>query len=259
MLKTLLSIYVLAYIFKMNYFKFFIILLLSTIIVFYAYKNTNVKNQLKNADFTEIVKSINEKNSKIKSTYCPEIKIGFLNKSSLFCEKNGDLLFVTYIYGTKEAMIGCEKNNYWFWIRSFDKKSIYFCKKSNLNKTNLNPIMNPEIISSMGWMREINPNSKIEYSEKGLLCEFKKDLIKIIIEFDSEKIISQKIFIDERLILTMEGKEYNYFSNHLMPTKIKAFWHEENIKETLYIDQWILNKKINTSEPKNFNRINFGN
>lgn len=244
----------------MNYFKFFIILLLTIFVVICIHERKDNKNKLIDLNYSKVIKSINDKNSKIRSIYCPEIKIGFFSKSSLFCRKNGDLLFVVYVYGTKETMIGCKENNYWFWMRSFDKKSIYFCEKTNLNKTNLNPIMNPEVISMMGWMSEIDSGLPIFTSNKGLLCELKKDSSKIIIEFDSEKIISQKIFIEEKLILTMEGKKYDYFSGHLMPIEIKAFLHEENIEQKIHIDNWILNyDDINTSEPKSFKRINFGN
>lgn len=241
-----------------NYQNLVVSLLIPALIIFLlaTKRNNSIPTRL-NVDKTSAIELLNQKNKLARRVFCPSIRMGFTSNSSLFYEKKGNMLLITFVIGMKEAMVGCENDEYWFWIRSFDKDSVYFCEKDKLDQTRLRPLMMPETISMIGWIDEIDPKSKIVRLENSFVSETQKSNIKYLTEFDQEKILSQKIVLEDQEILTMKGENYQYFSGHLMPTRILVFWHEEGLSSRFFINEWIINSDDkDTSMPENLKKIN---
>jgi hypothetical protein len=167
------------------------------------------------------------------------------------------MLFTTLFLGQKELVVGVEDKEYWFWMPSFDARSIYFCEIDRLDFTDLRPVMRPEIIEMISWIIEIDSLSPIQKSSKGHMAITNSGPFKIIVEFDSEKILSQSAFMLGNPIVTFEGSDFSNFDGLNLPRKIMATWHEEKISYRFTIDKWIINeKKPEVALPKNLKRIN---
>lgn len=211
----------------------------------------NQESSLPNA-----VSSINQRNSSAKSVHCPSIKMGLVSSSSLYYEKGGDMIFSTHVFGVKEAMVGCRSEEYWFWIRSFDKESVYFCPIENLDATTLRPLMMPEAISMIGWIGEIEASSSFTRSSRGFISSKDDGRITFKTEFTADRILSQTILVDGSEILTMEGGNYRSFSGHMMPTKINVTWNEEGLFGTFQVREWVINpERQDASAPEGMRRI----
>lgn len=201
----------------------------------------NVVQAKKHTDPAAALKALNKLNSKASSVSCPSITMGMVSKSSLFYDKGGDLLFSTWFLGFKEAAVACKGDTYWFWIRSFDKKSFYFCDRGKLDSTDLRPLMKPEVISLIGWIGEISPSSPPKRSPRGFCAETRKGFATITTEFDETRILSQSFSSGGVPIVTMTGEDYKRFSGLNMPTIISVAWHEEGISEDFHVADWIIN------------------
>lgn len=203
-----------------------------------------------------VLEALNRRNSAAHSVYCPRIRAGFTSNSLLFYDKNDNILFSTWFLDIREALVGCDGSEYWFWIRSFDRKSLYFCDRSKLDSTILKPIMRPEVIGMIAWITEVSPE-QIARSEKGFIARAKGTSMEILVEFDHEKILSQAAFLGDRRIVTLEGEDFAEFSGVLMPRKIRATWHEENLSGDFFVPKWVINaKNPGMHPPEGLKRIN---
>jgi hypothetical protein len=205
----------------------------------------------------EAVNNLNGMNSKVRNIFCPTIRMNLMSESSLFCNKQGDFLLQTWFLGRKEASIACKKDKYWFWIRSFNKDSLYFCDSRNIQETRLRPMMRPEIIRLLCWISEIDPSCKIEKSGHAFVAESKSGQMTILTEFDGEKILSQSVAFKGEKIVTMKGGDYIKSSGPNLPKKIRIDWHEEKRSEEFFIKSWTVNcEDQEISEPEGLLRIN---
>ena len=205
----------------------------------------------------ECIESLNTRNSSARSVLCPSIRKGITTSSSLFYEKKGSMFFTTLLLGQAELVVGLDDEEYWFWMRSFDPKSIYFSRRERLDFTNLRLVMRPEIIEMMSWIVELDPSSPTFRSERGHVAIMPSGPFEIVVEFDSEKILHQSAYLFGEPIVTLEGLEFSRFKNLILPTKIIATWHEEKISYKFLIDKWIVNAaKPEISLPKGLKRVN---
>ena len=212
------------------------------------------RKHLKPPDAATALDSLNSKNSSAKSVFCPSIRTGILSKSTMFYEKPQKILFTTEFMGAKEAIVAQDGSNYWFWIRSFDKQSIYFCRPEKIDSAGLRAIMRPEVICSLSWIEEIRPDS-IKEADGRITATCKKGETSKIIEFDSEKIIKQTILFKGSPVATLAGSSFKDFSGFTFPTRIVATWHEEGMSGNFSVDEWIVNEKCpEISEPQGLKR-----
>lgn len=185
--------------------------------------------------------SLNKRNALAKSVYCPSIRTGIGSNSSLFYRKEDKIVLSSWFLGLHEAFAGREGQEYSFWVRSFDAKSIYFCDTDNLEKTTLRPIMRPEVMVMISWIAEIDQPQGIERSTKGFVTHVKRGPMDILVEFDEKKVLTQSAFLNGLRIVTLEGRDFAEFSGLLMPRKIRVTWHEEMISGEFLVEKWIIN------------------
>ena len=190
----------------------------------------------------EIVKTINEKNSKIKSLYINEMPIR-LKQGNVAAKVYGELamekeknfrLKVNHRLLGKEMDIGSNKTHFWFWSKQMNPPALHYALHEDLDKTMLRTALNPS------WMMEsINVNAvktdDIEIAKH-------KDFWAIIQPRTSalgERVTVttlihpvQKVVVG-RYLYNQEGKlivstEYQGFSG-AVPRKMIIMWYEEGI------------------------------
>jgi len=205
---------------------------------------------------SEALKAMNLRNSRAETVYCPKIRMGLVSISSLFYERDGETLFSTWFLGMREAVVGFDNEEYWFWIRSFDRKSLYFCDRSRMESTRIRTIMMPEVMAIMAWVPEADfENGAVPY-HGGFKTERKMGKVLLSVEFDHEKVLSQQISEEGRMIATLEGSDFKSFSGIMLPRKIKATWHEEDLSSEFLVEEWIINKKNpGASLPEGLERV----
>lgn len=200
--------------------------------------------------------SLNSRNLGVNNVFLPSIRTGLISRSSLFYDRRGDLMFTTWLAGSKEGEVGCSGDDYWFWIRSFDKESVYWCGRDRLEHTPLRPLMMPEVIRAMAWVTDVDA-SLAERSGDIFVSERKKGPFRTVVEFDHEKILSQSVFHGDARIVTMDGHDYSSLSGIQLPKRVRVIWHEENMTEDFYIKAHIVNgEDQEISPPEGMKRIN---
>lgn len=209
------------------------------------------------SDATSSMNSLNERQSSARSVLCPSIKTGITSNSSLFHRKDDIVSLSSWFLGLREAVVGCDGLEYWFWMRSFDAKSVYFCDREKLERTTLRPIMRPEVLIMIAWIGEIETAQEVRKSNAGFVAVTKKGAIDIIVEFDQEKIRTQTAISEGVPIVTLEGDDFAEFSGLILPKRIRAFWHEERLFGEFVIEKWVINADDPVFlPPKGLRRIN---
>ena len=233
----------------------------------------NQISETKNSQFNnkayEIIKFINDQNSKIDSIYVKNMKIKLQQKNLIFNvsgelamkkAKNFRLKINHPIFG-EEMDIGSNEQYFWFWSKHMKPSALHYAKHKDTNKTMLKTALNPE------WMIEslnINPIS----IENIKITQF-KEFIAIIQErvATTGENVTVLILIDPKSQIVMGRYLYNQnekliASAEYKPNKILIIWYEEAI-----VLKWDLsNIKINSgidkkmwSMPEFKNKINIGN
>jgi hypothetical protein len=203
-----------------------------------------------------VAESLNSRNLGVKNVFLPSMRMGLISRSSLFYDRRGDLIFTTWLAGSKEGEVGCSGDDYWFWVKSFDKDSIYWCRRDRLEHTPLRPLMMPEVIRAIAWVTDVDA-SLAEESGDIFVSESKDGPFRTVVEFDHEKILSQSIFHRDTKIVTMEGHDYSNLSGIKLPKRVRAIWHEEGMTDDFYIKAHIVNgEDQEISPPEGMKRIN---
>jgi hypothetical protein len=201
------------------------------------------------------MESVNRRNRLVKNVFCPSIKTGLLIKSSIFYEKPDRMLFLSASAWRDEALIGCDGKKYWFWMRSFDDNSLYFCDLEKLDSTRLMPLMRPEVVSCIAWVDEIK-GEPVPVGGPRFKAEHTRGRLRKLVEFDSEKVVRQEIFVDGKSVVSLRAVEFGRFSGVLLPTKVEAEWPDEGLSGTFSIEGWKVNADApEISEPKKMRRV----
>lgn len=180
--------------------------------------------------------------------------MGLFSRSVVFYEKPNKMTFISGSALRDEVLIACDGSEYWFWMRSFDKGSLYFCSLDGLDKTPVIPLMRPEVVRCMVWIDEIEGD--IEPTARGFRAESKRGRFKKLVEFDSEKVLGQEIFFDGEPVVSLRALEFGRFSGLTLPTKVEAEWHEEKTSGVFTLEGWAVNIRTpEISKPKGLHRI----
>lgn len=202
----------------------------------------------------EALESLNLRNSRVRRVSC-DVVMGLVSKGSLFYDKAGRMLFTVWVAGRREAVVGCDGDMYWFWIGSFDKNSLYFCGRDELDGTPLRPVMRPEVIASMSWVGTIDPEVPVARTVRGFVAEFREGGMRKVVEFDSEKIMSQSLFRGDARVVTMEGENFEEFGGSILPVLVRVVWHEEGLSGVFKVRGWKVNEADQqVSEPEGLRR-----
>lgn len=228
-----------------------ILIIFLFLIFFYVFTKKANKNPNKQAgDIVLELEKYNENISRIDSIFYESITSNTdLLRSNLYYKKNDTLFLESFLIG-KESEIGLKDGIYWFWIKKFDSKNVYYCPKKEILNTRIQSPLNPNLIKLMTTIDPITPRE----INKNCLFEIKDDLVRKIF-FYEKKISRQEIYKDGNLIFTCEFLDFYFENNCYLPKKIKITWHEENINAMLFFSKPKINITKDFDIPK-INKIN---
>jgi hypothetical protein len=190
------------------------------------------------------ISQINAKNSSIKSVIYGEITGFSLSRSKLSYEKPDEFVAETYLLGKKRSEVASDGKNYWFWIESFDKDSLYFCRRDKIGTTRVKPPLHPFVIQGLAWVDEIKPES-YRVTEHGLLAALQESGVysKEVVT-DGEKITEQHFFKEGSPVLSAKAHEFHEIEGIFLPKRMTLIWHEEGLSAEMSTDMVSINKKI---------------
>jgi len=191
----------------------------------------------------EHIRKFNASISAIKSISCNVSAIG--TKTEVVYIKPFRVLAVTSsFFGRKQAEVGTDGRDYWFWMRDFDKESIYHCPLSKISSTRVVLPMRPNLITSAFGVDEIMWESiSIQEGVACLTCS-EDDLVKCVLLRD-DKVTGVTYYRDGLPMMTATFKSHQKIDGFEIPKEVNVFWHEENAS----LDFEIKNVVINTEEP----------
>ena len=190
------------------------------------------------------IDQINAKNSAINSVIYGEITGFSLSRSKLSYKKPDEFIAETYFFGKKKSEVASDGENYWFWIESFDKDSLYFCRLDKIGTTRVKPPLHPFVIQGLAWINEIKPES-YRVTERGLVAALQESgAYSREAVTDGEKILEQHFFKDGSPILSAKAHEFHEIEGVFLPKRMTLIWHEEGFSAEMSTDMVSINKKI---------------
>lgn len=190
-------------------------------------------------EYQDIIDIVNGKNDGIKNVSSDVRAI--INNRALFKvhgyivfekEKNFRLILSSFI--GKEADLGSNNQQFWFYIKRMDDPALYYCDYKDLYKTGLKTPFHPLwimecfgfnhiVISENTTLRE--RGNYLEISEQRLSTSGRIVIKSTLVDKLENRIIGHYLWDDGRLIVSAEIKS---FKNNV-PSKIIFKWAEENI------------------------------
>jgi hypothetical protein len=190
------------------------------------------------------ISQINAKNSSIKSVIYGEITGFSLSRSKLSYEKPDEFIAETYLLGKKRSEVASDGKNYWFWIESFDKDSLYFCQRDKIGITRVKPPLHPFVVQGLAWVDEIKPES-YRVTEQGLVAALQESgVYSREVVTDGEKILEQHFFKEGLPVLSAKAHEFHEIEGFFLPKRMTLIWHEEGFSAEMSTDMVSINKKI---------------
>jgi hypothetical protein len=205
----------------------------------------------------EYINKINSKNSSIKSVVYGEITGFSLSRSKLSYKKPDEFIAETYLLGKKRSEVASDGKNYWFWMESFDKDSLYFCRRDKIGTTRVKPPLHPFIVQGLAWVDEIKPES-YRFTENGLVAVLQDSgIYSREIVTDGEKITEQHFFKEGLPVLSAKAHEFHEIEGIFLPKKMTLIWHEEGFSAEMSTDMVFVNKKIPKADmPRGLKMVN---
>ena len=188
------------------------------------------------AEMTRTVEGINRRNSAVKNVFYGSIRSG-RSSSTMFYSKPFDFMMSTSFLGRRESEVGSDKEIFWFWIRSFDPKSAYFCLRADVGKTRMRGAIRPDLLKSLLGIDEIDPSrAKMERCGPLLELTFEEFDHTRRLVLDSEKILEQHVSRGGVAVLSARVVDFHSANGTFLPKKIRVEWHEEGFAATLEME-----------------------
>lgn len=232
--------------FKKNRIFEVVILLLALILFIIFLFKKHPDQQINNLN---TINQINEQNSRINSISC-DLTSEITNSYFFYC-KPDKVILNTYFLKREESKIASDGKTYWFWIKKFNNKSVYYCRTIKIDDTRVIDPLKPNLIKSLICIDEIPLDSKIKLSDE-IEVEFKDGTYERKIIIYNNRIQEQHWFLVGSPILSIYVLEHNE-----VPTLIKVLWHKENYSTKIRISNIQINpNKQQSFEMPDLNKIN---
>jgi outer membrane lipoprotein-sorting protein len=184
-----------------------------------------------------IIEKLNNQNSEIQSVSCRLSSSASI--SDLFYEKPNKIFLKTYFLGKEEAKVSSDGQNYWFWIRNFDPKCIYYTPLENLEETRVIDPLRPDMIKSLLCIDEIPNENTLVQDDNAVQIFFVCGSYRRLLIVKDGKIKEQHWYsFEDKPLLSI------YVINQdIIPSLIKVIWHEQNYKVKISMSQVKINPK----------------
>jgi hypothetical protein len=202
-----------------------------------------IEGDVNRSEMAEIVEEINRRNSSVSSVFYGNIRSG-RSSSTMFYGKPYNFITITSFLGRKESEVASDKNLFWFWVRSFDAKSAYFCRREDVGVTRMKSAMRPDLLKGLVGIDEID-HEHSTMSMKGGLLEVRLEEFGYAkrIVLDSEKILEQHVSNGDIPVLSVEVVEFHSVMGTFLPKKARVSWHEEGFETMLEMEGLEVNIK----------------
>lgn len=181
------------------------------------------------ADIKELIQKINEENKEIYSISC-NLSARYAD-FYWFYEKPNKVYFLTQVFKKDQAIVSSDGEIYWFWIKDFDSKHVYYCDLDKLQNTRVKSPLQPNLIKSLIFVDQIPLEAKIIDDE----ILFEQDGYSRVIKIEDMKITEQHWLLEGKSILSI------YTEHDNLPKRLRIIWHEE--KQQIIVEV----KKISTN------------
>ena len=190
----------------------------------------------------ELIRSINENNAKVRSISYPEISCSRVN-STLFYEKPSRIQITSNFLGSKESEIFSDENTFWFWLKSFDPKSVYFCEREKIHLTRVINPLRPELLVRLVCLDEIPSDAKLVplegYCE--LVVQEETYLRKLVLK---DRVTRQTFYKDGEEVFLVDFVSVQNVDGIIVPKQIKLSWKKENISMTMDMGTPLINTNV---------------
>ena len=215
----------------------------------------------------DLVKKLNQKNSKIKSFYSDDIrikieKVPFKLRAFLCYEKKQNFRMIVKSVVGRELDIGSNSKLFWFWSRRMEPPTLNYADYRDLYKTCLKTPLHPLWLMESLGINEIPLNTTVSQKGKYItISEPRQSTMntmavkKTVIDAEKMLIVGHYLFESGVLISSAEVTE---FSNGLPKTMV-IIWHSENVTMYWNLQNTTINQEINPSNwimPNMKNKIN---
>jgi hypothetical protein len=197
---------------------------------------------LSEGEVLEQIRKFNSSVSVIRSISCEVSAIG--TKTQVVYIKPSGLLSTTSSFGRKKAEVATDGKEYWFWMKDFDRASIYHCPLSKISSTRVILPMRPNLIKSALAIDEIESESILIQEGTARLKSPEDDLAKCVL-FRNGRIVEIVYYRGESPLMTAKFKSHQSIDGFEIPKNVNVFWHEENAS----LDFEIKNVVINLANP----------
>jgi len=181
-------------------------------------------------DAKDFIQKINEKNKEIHSISC-DLSSKYAN-FYWFYEKPNKIYFLTRAFKKDQAIVSSDGETYWFWIKDFDPKHVYYCDLDKLKDTRVKNPLQPDFIKSLIFVDQIPLDAKV-VGEKIL---FDQGGYSRVFKLEETKIKEQHWLLGGKPILSV------YTEYDSGPKYLKIIWHEE--KQQIYVEVIKINTNI---------------
>ncbi|NBT57375.1 hypothetical protein EBT16_01180 [bacterium] len=195
-------------------------------------------------DKEETIKQIidlNTANSHIFSMSCSISSMG-TRTEILYLKPNKIVATTVSPFGRKQAEVATDGKEYWFWMRDFDKDSVYHCPLSKVSTTRVVLPMRPNLVVSFLGVDEIRWDSMSVEEGVARLSSSEEDLSKLV-TFEGGKITGVSYHRGETPEMTATFKSHQIIDGFEVPKVVNVSWHEQNSSFDLEIKDVLINIK----------------
>lgn len=203
----------------------------------------------------EQVRKINSANSSVKSISCKASAPGA--DIEILYAKPSMFIATTSYFGRKQAEVASDGVLYWFWIREFDRNSVYHCPLSRISSTRVTFPMRPKLIVSVLCVDELIYDS-MSVDEEGTIRLWSKeeDLSKCV-SIREGNISEIDYYFEKSPILNVKIMSHQRIDGVDLPKNVRIFWHDQKASTSAELKDIVLNgaNPHSIKMPENLNKI----
>lgn len=225
----------------------------------------------------QLIVEINQKNKKIKSFSCEEVRVYLRNRQIfrvvgeiLYQKDRKFRMFINSFRGL-ELDIGSNNDHFWFWSRDMKPQALYYSSYEDIQHTKLKTPFHPIWLKAiLGFdliqMEKIKATNKrgpyLEILSEAKNMQNKPIIRGMVIDPTKRSIIGHYIYEDNILICSAEVFEDKKMYGMSVPAKMVIKWYQEDITMVWELDQQSINPTIFPkmwNMPDKYRKIYIGN
>lgn len=231
--------------------------LLFLIVIVSASKTREKSHEYNHAELLQELEEFNSMVSGIKNIRISQIGQGPVEASIIYVKDKG-MRLTQKTMGRDELILASGPSEFWFWSRSFDANSAYYCNRKEIQNTRLREEMYPCVVLGLLCVDPIPPEkAAIINGTHGLSIMTTEDGLNRELQFGDGRIVSQVFYSGTTPLVSIKFTEFQDLCGFTLPKKASVLWHEQGRRIALDFGRADLNvsEEVDTSIPKNLSRV----